>query len=544
LPRGAVSQLFALIVAALVWGASPAQTGVFTYHNDVGRTGQNTSEHILTPASVRSPGFQKLSTHEVDGDVYAQPLYVPGLAIPGKGTRNVVFIATEADTVYAFDADGAVGSGGGRSNPDADMLWRASLIDTAHGAAAGATPVSAVDLGCAAISPQVGITSTPVIDPVRSVLYVETFSKEKGVPLHRLHALDLATGAEKRGSPTVIQTRGSGPSGRHFDPGHQLSRAGLLLSQDTVYVSYGSNCDKPPYQGWLFAFDARILTESGRFATAPVHGKAAIWMGGAAPAADTNGKIFLATADGYFDTDAIPARELGDSILALKLNKRALVVADYFTPFDQPSLAHHDGDLGSGGVLLLPQQAAVHPHVLVQAGKMGTLYVLDRDRMTAGDQHYCAGCDSDRQIIQAIPDAVVGGVWGMPAWWNSLLFTSGSGDVLRAFSVTAGRIEPAPVSVSKTNCSFPGCGLSVSANGNNNAIVWALQAGECASNEPAVLKAYAAPDLGTEIYSSNTWGERDQFGCGVHFAIPTVGDGRVFVGGSRQWSTFGLIEDH
>ncbi len=279
---------------------------------------------------------------------------------------------------------------------------------------------------------------------------------------------------------------------RAFDAAHHLSRAGLLLSQGVVYVSYGSNCDKRPYQGWLLAFDARKLTPRGRFATAPVHGKAAIWMGGAAPAADRNGNVYVATADGYFDTEAVPARELGDSILKLRSHRSRLSLVDYFTPFDQLSLARHDGDLGSGGVLLLPDQLGAHLHVLVQAGKRGTLYVVDQDRMTVDGRHYCAGCDSDRQIVQSLPDAIIGGVWGAPAYWNSRIFTGGSGDVLRAFSVHGGHIDPAPASLSQTHCQYPGCGLSVSANGNSDGILWALQAGECASNAPAVLKAYAA----------------------------------------------------
>lgn len=511
------------------------QTGVYTYHNDVGRTGQNTSERILTPASVGSPGFQKLFTYKVDGDVYAQPLYVPGLSIPGKGIRNVVFIATEADSLYAFDADGG-------GNPASDVLWHANLLDNAQ----GATPVSAVDLSCAAISPQVGITSTPVIDPVREVLYVETFSKEPGGLVHRLHAVDLATGAQKPGSPVVVaaQTAWGRSDLQHFDSAHQLSRAGLLLSQGVVYVSYGSNCDKPPYQGWLLAYDARKLTLRGQFATAPVHGKAAIWMGGAAPAADTDGNVFVATADGYFDSEGVPARELGNSILKLKLHSGGLALADYFTPFDQLSLARHDGDLGSGGVLLLPRQLGAHLPVLVQAGKRGTLYVLDQSHLTTAGRHFCAGCDSDRQILQAVPDAVVGGVWGMPAYWNSRIYTGGSGDVLRAFAVRGRRVDATPTSVSKAHCQYPGCALSVSADGNNNGILWSLQAGECAAGEPAVLQAFSALDLGTELYSSDQHGKRDDPGCGSRFAIPTVGNGRVFVGGSGQWSAFGRIEVH
>jgi hypothetical protein len=530
----ALPQFLLVAVASAADSRAVAQSGVFTYHNDVGRTGQNTSETVLTPATVNSARFGKLFSQAVDGDVYAQPLYMRRVAIAPKGTHNVVFVATEGDGVYAFDADNAPGT-------EPDLLWHVSLIDAAHGASADATPVDAsADLHCAAISPQVGITATPVIDPARAVFYVEAFSKENGAFVHRLHALDLGTGAEKPGSPTVIRVPAK-EGASLFEPVRQLSRAGLLLSKGVIYVTYGGHCDKTPYHGWVFAFDALSLAPRGDFVAAPGHGKAGIWMSGAAPAADERGNVYLATGDGWFDTEAVPAREFGNSVLKLAVGKRGLSVKDYFTPFDQARFARHDGDLGSGGVLLLPDQPGARAHLLVAVGKSGTLYLADRDTMTAGNLHYCSGCASDRQIAEEIPDAISGGVWGMPSYWHDTVFVSGSGDVLRAFSLAEGRLSATPVSVSRDVCEYPGCGSSVSANGDMNGILWAVTSGGDDMNGAAVLRAYDAQNLAFLLYSSNQHDARDDAGKSVKFAIPTVGDGRVYVGGARHWSAFGLL---
>lgn len=379
-----------------------AQTSVLTYHNDMARTGASLAETILTPANVAAGHFGKLFAQQVDGDLYAQPLYVPKLAIPGKGTHDVVFVATEADSVYALDADSPSGA-------DAGVLWHVSLLDSAHGALAGATAVAARgDLNCTTIAPQVGITATPVIDAAHGTVYVEAFSKENGAFIHRLHALDITTGLERKGSPLVV----SAATDVAFNPLRELDRAGVLLSGDRVYVSYGSTCDRPVHQGWIFAYDAQSLAARGVFVTSREHGKAAIWMSGAAPAADTHGNVFVATGDGFFDTTTPTPREFGDSILKLSPYGTGLTLADYFTPFNQLLLGRHDGDLGSGGVLLLPDQPGGHPHVLVEVGKAGTLYVVDRDTLTAGNLHYCADCSADRQIVQEVPAAITGGVWG------------------------------------------------------------------------------------------------------------------------------------
>jgi hypothetical protein len=503
-------------------------TGVFTYHNDVGRTGQNVNEVLLSPDSVNSTRFGKLFSHVVDGDVYAQPLYFTDLSVPGRGVHNAVIIATEGDGVYAFDADSGTGA-------SAEPLWHVSLIDTEHGASAGASTVSATaDVACAAIAPQVGITATPAIDPARSTLYVEAFSKEHGVLVHRLHALELATGAERRGSPVEVTVKS-------FNPVRQLERAAVLFSNNVVYLAYGSHCDKPRFSGWLLAYDARTLAQKSAFATGLEHGKAAIWMSGSGPAADRKGNVFLSTGDGWFDEQAKGAGDLGDSILKFALRRGNLRIVDYFTPYNQAVYARHDGDLGSGGVLLLPDQAGRHPHRLVEAGKPGTLYVLDRDTLTAGNQHFCSGCASDTQIVQALPDAISGGVWGAPAYWNQTLYFSGSEDVVRAFSLRGDRLDSVPASASRGTCEYPGCGLSISADGNVGGVLWSLQVGAYELRGAGVLRAYDARDLAHLLYASDAQGKRDEAGGAVKFSVPTVINGKVFVGGAGQLTVFGLF---
>jgi hypothetical protein len=460
--------------------AVAAATGVFTYHNDIGRTGQNVSEVLLSPDSVNSTRFGKLFSHLVDGDVYAQPLYLADLSVPGKGVHNAVIIATEGNGVYAFDADSGTGA-------SAEPLWHVSLIDTEH-----------------------------------------------GVLIHRLHALDLATGAERRGSPVEVTVR-------TFDPVRQLERAAVLLSNNVVYLAYGSQCDKPRFSGWLFAYDARTLAQKSAFATGLEHGKAAIWMSGSGPAADRKGNVFLATGDGWFDEQANGAGDLGDSILKFALRRGTLRIVDYFTPYNQAVYARHDGDLGSGGVLLLPDQAGRHPHMLVEAGKPGTLYMLDRDTLTAGNQHFCSGCKSDTQIVQALPGAIFGGVWGAPAYWNQTLYFSGSGDVVRAFALRGDGLDSAPASASRDTCGYPGCGLSISADGNAGGVLWSLQVGAYDVKGPAVLRAYDARDLAHLLYASDGQGKRDEAGGAVKFSVPTVFNGRVFVGGAGELTVFGLF---
>ncbi|MGH9724170.1 MAG: Ig-like domain-containing protein, partial [Candidatus Acidiferrales bacterium] len=522
--------------------------GVFTQHNDLGRTGQDVNETTLTPASVNSTNFGKKFSQPVDGYVYAQPLYVPNVAIPGKGTHNIVIVATEADSVYAFDADN---NSGGNST----FLWHASLLDAAHGAAAGATPVSSNDIGCSDLMPQVGVTSTSVVNPATGTIYVEANSKESGSYLHRLHALDITSGAEKSPGPVVITASvpGTADGGTtiNFNGIKEFNRPGLLWLNGKIYIGFGSHCDIDTYHGWLFAYDAGTFQQDAVFVTTP-NGAAgyrgAIWMAGTAPAADANGNIFFATGNGGFDTGNIPATNLSDTIFKMQLFGTQMSLADYFTPWNQGTLDGGDTDVGSGGVLLLPDQAGNHTHELVEAGKEGTIYLIDRDQMTAGNLHYCpSNCNNmDSQIVQELQLAV-GGMWSAPAFWNGTIYTGGSGDNVKAFSISSGAINSTPTSATAGTFNFPGPTPSISANGNTGGIVWVIDAsgyGPPAENNatPAILHAYDATNLGNELYNSTqAANNRDAAGNAVKFTVPTVANGKVYIGTETELDVYGPL---
>ena len=422
--------------ASTVW----SQASVLTQHNDNSRTGQNTNEIVLNPSNVNYSQFGKLFAQPVDGQVYAQPLYVPNVTI-GGATHNVVIVATEADSVYAFDADSTSGS---NSSP----LWKASLIDMAHGAAAGATTVTSSNSNCDLIQPTVGITSTPVIDATAGTIYVEAKSEENGTFLHRLHALDITTGAEKDSGPVVITTTvsgtgdGSSNGSLTFDALTQVSRSGLLLVNGSVYIAYASPCDVAPYHGWLFAYNATSLAQQAVFVTTPNGGLGGIWNSGAGLASDASGNLFIATGNGSFDTTNVPATELSDSILKLNLSGSSFSLLDYFTPYNQASLSNGDTDVGSGGVVLLPDQPGGYTHELVETSKAGAIYVVDRDTMTKGNEHYCTtSCGgTDPQIVQELNGAI-GGTWSLPAYWNNTVYIWGSSDVLKAFPLNNGTLS-------------------------------------------------------------------------------------------------------
>jgi len=520
----------------------PAQTSVLTYHYDNNRSGLNSNETILTPANVGSPRFGRLFSQPVDGFVYAQPLYVPHLAIPGKGTHNVVFVATEGDSVYAFDADSSTGA-------NAKPLWHASLIDARHGAALGATPVNMLaQLRCDAIIPVVGTTSTPVIDLGTGTIYVESFSKEGNRFVHRLHALDIARGTEKSPGRKPVEitasvpAEGAGNTNRiiTFDALHHLNRPGLLLVNGIVYLAYSSHCDRPPAHGWVFAYDAATLAQKSVFITTPNGFFGGIWMSGAAPAADSSGNIFLTTGNGSFDP-AAPGTELSDAVLKLALQNGKLSALDYFIPYNYLRLNRHDQDLSAGGVLLLPDQSGSHKHLLAIASKEGTIYLLDRDQMTAGNQHLCGKeCTSDTQIVQEIPNAF-SGMFGMPAYWNNTLYFCGNNEPLKAFSLRDGRLSATPSSSSRETYQYPGAVPSVSSNGNTNGIVWTLATDAYESNGPAVLRAYDASNVSHTLYASNVR-SGDSPGGAVKFSVPVVVNGKVYVGAAGRLSVYGLLD--
>ncbi len=507
-------------------GAAPAGTDVLTYKNDLSRTGLNPTESLLTPANVSSATFGLLRNLAVDGKVDAQPLYVSQLSISGSN-HNVVFAATEHDSVYAFDAD--TGS----------LLWRVTLL------ASGETLSDTH--GCSQVTPELGITATPVIDRAagaHGTLYVVAMSKDAASNYHqRLHALDLASGAELLNGPVEISatypTSGGGMSA--FLPGQYEERAALLLLNGTLYTSWTSHCDISPYFGWVIAYSQSSLARTAVLNVAPNSGGAgpAIWMSGGGPAADSAGNIYLLTANGVFETsldaNGFPnLQDYGNSFLKLSTAGGSLSVADYFTMFNEVAESGADQDLGSGGELLLPDltdSTKTVRHLAIGAGKDGNIYLVNRDSMGKFNSA------NNSQVWQQLSGALPGGIWSTPAYFNGTVYFGEVGDTLKAFAISNAQLAAAPQSQSATQFAYPGTAPCVSANGTANAIVWAHE-----NSSPAVLHAYDAANLGRELYNSNqAAGTRDQFGVGNKFITPTVADGKVFVGTTASVAVFGLL---
>ena len=546
----------------LITTAAEAQVSVLTYHNDTGRTGQNLSETILTPTSVSSAAFSKLFSYPVDGYVYAQPLYVPGVSIPGQGVHNLVFVATQHDSVYAFDADGT----------SLTPVWQVSFINPSL----GITTVPQGDVNNTTnpsndIIPEIGITGTPVIDPQSGTLYVVAKTKEvvagQAHHVQRLHALDITTGAEKFGGPVVlgdailtapflqgghsiyvsgptVPGSGSGSTGNTvpFDAVWAMNRGGLLLLNGIVYVPWASHGDSGPYHGWVTAYNAQTLGLVAVFNVSPngpTQTEGGIWMGGGGPAADSTGNIYLSTGNGTFDVTGSSKPAYGDSVLRLDPTT-GLSVADYFTPFDQANLAATDFDLAAGGVVVLPDQTGTTtPHLLVAGGKAGKVYLINRDNL--GKYQQCgATCDSVVSSFALNPSGgFAGAIFSVPAYFNGFVYYQGVSQVLKAFSLTNGTLSSSPVSQSSTPFAFPGATPSISANGTSNGIVWTIQVDGYVNGTPAVLHAYDALNLSTELYNSNKIAG-DKLASGVKFNPPTIANGKVYVGTQTQLSVFGL----
>ncbi|HXO06278.1 MAG TPA: hypothetical protein VN884_11685 [Candidatus Sulfotelmatobacter sp.] len=517
--------------------------GVFTQHNDIGRTGQNLGESILTPANVNTTTFGKLFSQAVDGNVYAQPLYVPNVSIGGS-IHNVLYVATEGDSVYAFDADSNTGG-------NATALWHASMIDTAHGAAAGATTMNVATAlpGCNDLTPQVGITSTPVIDPSTGTMYVEAKSDENGTFVHRLHALDITTGAEKSPGPVVITASvpgtGEGSSGGTLtlDGLHHMNRPGLLWLNGTLYLAYASHCDVMPWHGWLLAYDAGTFAQKSVFVSTPNDADGGFWMSGAGVAGDSNANIFIASGNGSFDTTNIPATALGDTIMKLFYSGNStLSLVDYFTPQNESMLGGDgaDEDLGAGGVVLLPDQPGSNTHELVQGGKQGLIYLVNRDQMTANNLHFCqTNCNgTDPQIVQEVQLETAGdsgaGLFNMPAYFNGTLYYAGVNDSLKAFPLSNGLLPTSPSQTSTQTFGFPGATPAVSANGSTNGIVWVIERN---GTGPATLLAYQAGSL-TPLWNSNQV-TGDAAAGGIKFTVPTIANGKVYIGTQTEIDVYG-----
>jgi len=571
--------------------------GVFTYHNDVSRDGANTQEYALNSSTVTTSTFGKLFSCTVDGAVYTQPLWVPGVSINGA-LHNVVYAATQHDSVYAFDAD---------TSPCV-TLWQVNLLDTLHGGTIGETPLVWNDVGnvmyhCFGdIYPEVGVTGTPVIDPSNGTIYLVSASEIPGVGsgtcslppgsyFHRLHALDITSGNEKFQAPVTIAAQvvgtGDGSSGGMvtFTSQLQHNRTGLALSSietnqgpdSTVYVAFAAHEDQTPYHGWLLGYKGNnVQLQVSSLNTTPngIGGAdGGIWGGGGAPALDSgNNDVYVATGNGVFDQGSGMSldNDYGDSVLRLSPtpgvttpNGANLSLVDYFTPDTQSCLAASDTDLGSGAPVILPDQtsAGLPTHLLVQLGKDGVVYLLNRDNMGQLQTNNCT--DTGNQIVQSFQATT--GFWGTPAFWQNSLYFAGANDSLKQFSfdTTTGQFSATATSNSTQGYGFPDVSPSVSSTPQGtNGILWAIDAGlygyaspnaaggincyvdppPAACSGPAILHAYDATNLARELWnSSRAANNRDQAGNAVKFVPPTVANGKVYVSTRTEIDVYGLL---
>jgi hypothetical protein len=517
--------------------ALTAQVNVTTYHNDNARTGQNMQETILAPVNVNGGQFGKLFSVAVDGYVYAQPLYLSKVTIAGS-THNVLYVATEHDSLYAIDADNGT------------VYWRVSLIPSG-----GSTVNSVSDLACQDLVPEIGITGTPVIDTSTGTIYLVAKSKVDGNLVQYLHAIDVVTAKEKFGGPVLIQASvlGTAPDGNgttvSFSPHLQHQRASLLLENGHVVIAWGSHCDISPWHGWVMSYSAITLAQEAAFNTSADGSGNGVWMGGGGLAADANGNIFFATGNGTWNGTT----DYGDSIVKLgPPSGGKFPVLDYFTPYNQGSLGRGDGDLGSGGLVLLPTLPSGQ-QLLTQMGKDGMMFLIDRNNMGKYCVNAVPACrGSDTNIVQEIPVATAG-VVGTPAYWNGNVYWGGANgsnpDNLKAFSFNAndsGLISTSPTSESLRTFSVRGPSPSISANGNANGILWALDnsaSGTCSGSANCqILYAYDATNLANLLYdSSQAPNNHDVPGGAVKFATPTIANGKVYVGSQLKVSAFGRI---
>jgi hypothetical protein len=500
-------------------------TDVTTYHNDIARTGQNTTETKLTQANVNSTTFGLLRNLAVDGLVDAEPLYLSQLSVGGTA-HNVVFIETEHDSAYAFDSDTGA------------QLWKVSLL--------GSGETSSDDRGCGQVTPEIGITSTPVIDRAagaHGIMYVVAMSKNGSTYFQRLHALDITTGAELEGGPIAVQAtypgNGDNSSGGQvvFDPKQYKERAALLLLNGVLYTSWASHCDFAPYTAWIIAYNPTTLAQTSVLNLTPNGNEGSIWQSGGGLAADPQGNIYALIANGTFDTtldaNGFPnMQDYGNGFVKVSTAGGTLKVADYFNMTNTVNESGGDVDLGSGGAMVLPDLAygtASTLNLAVGAGKDGNLYVVNRNNMGKWNS-------TSNNVYQELAGAVPNGVWGVPAYFNSTVYYCDQGGTLKSFSISSGKLATTPV---QTGASFayPGVLPSVSANGTSNGIVWAIE-----NTGTAVLHAYAANDLTQELYNSNqASGGRDQFGSGNKFITPMIADGKVFAATTNSVAVFGLL---
>jgi hypothetical protein len=505
---------------------------VTTFHYDVARDGLNAQETILTLANVNSTQFGKIGFDTVDGLVDAQPLYLANVTAGGI-LRNVLYVATEGDSVYAFDADTGV------------QIWKTSLIETGE--------TTSDNRGCTQVTPQIGITSTPVIDRTEGpngTIFVVGMTKDSSGDYHqRLHALDITTGVELGASPTDITATypGTGDSSTSgvlsFLPGDYKERAALLLTNGTIYLGFSSHCDKRPYTGWVMGYSESTLKQTQVIDVTPNGSEGSVWMAGDGIATDGNGYLYFLDANGTFDTTLTTggfpsSNDFGNAMVKLSTAGGTLAVVDYFDTYNTVTESSEDEDLGSGGEILLPPQTDVNNvvrHLMVGAGKDGNIYIADTSNMGK----FQAGTPIDSNIYQYVSGALGGEVFSTPAFFNGVLYYGADGQTLKAFPMTNAKLATTSSSQSTATFAYPGATPSVSANGTANGIVWALQS---ATSSAAVLHAYNATSLATELYNSTqAAGGRDSFGDGNKYITPMIVNGKVYVGTPTGVAVFGLL---
>jgi hypothetical protein len=509
-------------------GVAAEPINVVTYHNDNGRTGLMPLETILTLSNVNSTSFGKTNFLNTDGKVDAEPLYVSNVTI-NNVTHNVLYVVSEHDSIYAFDADNGT------------QLWKATALLT------GETTSEAV-FGCGQISPEIGITNTPVVDHNKGpngAIYFVAMSKDSSSTYHqRLHALDLVTGAELFGGPVDIQAKYPGNGDNHqngfvvFDPKYYAERAGLLELAGNIYLGFTSHCDIRPYTGWVMQYSATDLTQVSVLDVTPNGNEGSIWQAGAGIAADSDGFLYFLDANGTFDTtldgNGFPINgDYGNAIVKVSTSG-PLAVVDYFNMFNTVQESNSDTDLGSGGALVLPDisvSANKKVHLVIGAGKDGNIYVANRDNMGKWNPN------NNNNLYQQLSGALPSGAWSMPAYFFNTVYFGGVGDSIKAYPIVNGKLAASPKTQTSNTFGYPGTTPSISANFSQNGIVWAVQNGST-----AVLHAYNALDLTQELYNSNQQGSRDQFGPGNKFITPMIANGRVYVGTPTGVAVFGLLQ--
>lgn len=515
--------------------------GVFAYHNDLARTGQNLHEFALTPATVSGGSFGKRWSCALDGEVYAQPLYVANLSISG-GVHNVVYVATMHDSLYAIDAD----------DPGCVAYWKKSFLSV------GVTTVPNGDTHCGDIADEIGVVGTPVIDPVSQTIYLVVLTKETAGYFQRLHAINISTGAETANSPAVISGSVSTSSGTlTFDPLVHNQRPGLALVNGGVYIAWASHCDLGAYHGWLMRYDATTLGRTAIMNVTPNGTEGGVWMSGAAPASDSTGSIYLTTGNGTFDDvnsivpPLAPSNDFGQSFL--RLDPTSLAVQDFYTPSQNAAWSNSDYDVGSSGVLLLPDGVGplAHPNLMIGADKQGHIWVLDRTQLS----HYSSTGENVVQYLTG-PGASVclssaQCALSAPAYWNGTVYVGFTKNPVSAFKLTSGLLTASganAVAASQTadTYRFPGPTPMISASSASaNGVVWVLDNSnngtEGSTSAAAILRAYSAADLGTRLYSSDSAAlGADAAGNGIKFTLPVIANGHVYVANSKQLTVYGL----